>query len=166
MNRPLGEPVIGSNIQSAVAQQHTLLGSVEQKIVAELSAVKVLFQREPALWLGLIAGVVQFVSAQIFPLTVDQQGALNAVASAVLGVVLAFAVSTDQGVPAILGLAKALIALGLAFGLHLDPHVQASAMALLELITSFFTRTQVTAPVPLATLKRLPATPVEGQRAA
>lgn len=109
-----------------------------------------IFGREPALWLGLIAAAIQLVSSLVFPLTTDQQGVLNALAVAVFGAIAAFAVSRDQGVPALLGALKALIAVGLAFGLHWSPELQGEVMAFATAISAVITRTQVTAPVPPA----------------
>lgn len=144
---PAGDPVLNPPAPT---------GTIIRTVVAKLSAFKVLVLREPILWLGIFSAFLTFVSAQIFTLTVDEQGTLNAVAVAIVGALGAFSVSTDQGVPALVGLAKALIALALAFGLHWAPESQASAIAFLSIVASFWTRTQVSSAVPLATLKTLP----------
>jgi hypothetical protein len=104
--------------------------------------------REPALWLGAIATVVQFVARFIFPLTPDEQGAINAVAVLALGAVTAFMVSAEKGVPALLGVLQGLLALGLAFNLHLDPSAQATIMGIATMIASLITRQLVVVPVP------------------
>jgi hypothetical protein len=107
-----------------------------------------IFGREPALWAALLASVVQMVSAFVFPLSVEQQGVLNALTVAVLGAVTAFAVSSERGVPALLAALKAALAVGLAFGMHLSPEVQATVMTFAAAVAAMFIRTQVTAPVP------------------
>jgi ABC-type enterochelin transport system permease subunit len=105
--------------------------------------------REPALLiLGLIAAVVQMVSAFLFPLTIDQQGVLNAVAVAIAGVITAAMVRSDQLAPAVLGAVQAILALGLAFGLNLAPEQQSVVMTFTAAVVAMFIRTQVQAPVP------------------
>lgn len=105
------------------------------------------FRREPALWLALVAAVIQMVSAFAFHLTTEQQGVLNAVAVAVAGLVTAVIVRSDQMVPAILGVLKAVIAVGLAFGLAMSPEAQATIMSFAAALAAVFVRTQVDAPV-------------------
>jgi hypothetical protein len=107
-----------------------------------------IFGREPALWLAVVAAAVQLVAYWVFPLTDAQQGVINAVATALFGTITAFAVSAEKGVPFLLGLLQALIALALAFGLKLDPGAQVAIMAFATTVASFITRTQVVAPVP------------------
>ena len=103
--------------------------------------------RDPVWFTNLFAAVVMGVSTFILPLTIDQQGALNAVAMAVAGVIIAFQVHDGQ-----LGLAvnlmKALIALGLSFGLHFTQEQQLVLMTIVTAVGAGFTRTQVAAPIP------------------
>jgi hypothetical protein len=109
-----------------------------------------IFGREPALWLATFAALVQFLSAQVLDLSVGQQGALNAVAVAVVGAVTAWRVSAEKGVPALVGVLQALLALGLAFGLDMSSEAQSTLMALVTALASLWVRTQVVAPVPPA----------------
>lgn len=102
-------------------------------------------RREPALILGLIAAVIQMVSAFALPLSADQQGVLNAFAVAVIGVVTAVMVHSDHLAPAVLGVIQAALALGLAFGLHMTSANQAIIMAFASAVAAMFIRTQVTA---------------------
>jgi len=111
-------------------------------------------QREPALILALVASIIQMVSAFIFPLTVSQQGVLNACAVAAAGLITAAVVKSDQLAPAILGFAQAAIALGIAFGWHLTDTNQSIIMTFIATVVSMFVRTQVTAPVPAGRLIR------------
>lgn len=116
-------------------------------------------RREPALILGLIAAIVQVVSAFVFHLTVDQQGTLNAVAVAVAGLLTALSVKSEQLAPLILGLVQAVIAVGLAFGLVLSPDNQSVIMSLAAAVVAMFVRSVVVAPVP-AVVPRATVLPV------
>jgi hypothetical protein len=109
-----------------------------------------IFGREPALILGLIASAIQLVSATVLPLSVEQQGVLNAVAVAAIGLLTAAVVSAEKAAPAVLGLVQAVLACALAFGLHLDPATQGAVMAFATALVSAFVRTQVWAPQPRA----------------
>lgn len=110
-----------------------------------------LFGREPALILGLVASAIQLFSATVLPLSDGQQGVVNAVAVAVVGLVTAFAVSAEKAAPAVLGLVQAVLALALAFGLNLDAGVQGAVMAFATALVSAYVRSQVVAPVPAQT---------------
>lgn len=107
-----------------------------------------LFGREPALILGTIAATIQLLSATLLPLTIEQQGVLNAVAVAVIGLATAASVSAEKAAPAVLGLAQAVLACALAFGFAIDPATQGAAMAFVTAIVSAYVRTQVVAPSP------------------
>lgn len=104
------------------------------------------FGREPALYVTLAATAIRLISAFWIDLTEHQQAALNAVVAAAGGLLIAHMVRDGQ-VAAILGLASALIALAIGFGLHLDPDDQAVIMSFVGTAVAMFTRTQVTAPV-------------------
>jgi hypothetical protein len=110
--------------------------------------------REPALWLATVAALIQFLSAQVLDLTPGQQGALNAVAVAVVGAITAWRVSAEKGVPALVGVLQALLALGLAFGLDMTAEAQSTLMALVTALASLWVRTQVVAPEPPVTTLR------------
>lgn len=118
-----------------------------------------IFGREPALILALIASAIKMFAAFVIDLSTDQQAVLNAVASAIVGFIIAYTVR-DGLVAAILGVAQALFALAIGFGFHVDPDNQAVVMSFLGLATAAFIRTQVTAPVPApagsVTTTRLP----------
>jgi hypothetical protein len=111
-----------------------------------MTVVKI-WGREPAVILAFVAALIQGVSGFFFHLTVDQQGVLNAVAVAVLGLVTAAAVKGDAWLPAISGLIKAVLALGVAFGAHWPADKQSLVMVLVTAAFAAFVRTQVTAPV-------------------
>lgn len=112
-----------------------------------------IFGREPALLLGLVAVIVKVVAAFGVDVTADQQAWINAVAAAVVG--LGLAIMAHDGVSAaILGLVQAVIALAVGFGLDWSADKQAIVMSFAAAAVAMFDRTQVTAPVPAASLKR------------
>lgn len=108
-----------------------------------------IFGREPAMWLALVAVLVKVASAFWWHASVDQQAVVNAVAAAVVGLVIAIMVR-DGISAAILGVVQAVIALALGFGLHLSADRQALLLSLATVVLAMFTRTQVTAPVTAA----------------
>lgn len=115
-----------------------------------------IFGREPAYWLALASGLIALVSATAFPLTTEQQGVLNAVVAALVGVITAWRLAGEGLVAALVGFFKAAIAVALAFGLSWSPEVQGTAMVVIELVlTGILVRPNVVAPVP-------PAVPVDG----
>lgn len=101
--------------------------------------------REPAQWIGLLSAAVALFSAVVLPLSVEQQGALIAVATAAFGVLGAFAVSAEKAAPLVAGLVQSVLALALAFGAQLDPATQGSIMAFVAAIVGWYLRTQVVA---------------------
>lgn len=101
-------------------------------------------KRDPVvLLMAVVAPLIQLVSALILPLTDEQQGVLNGLAAAVIGVVAAFFVSVDRALPMLGGLAQAIIAVGVAFGMELDPTAQSAILALVAAVVALFVRTQV-----------------------
>lgn len=106
-----------------------------------------LLGREPAQWAGLTSAVLILLSETVLPMTVHRQGAVNAVVVAVVGVMTAAAVSAERAAPFVAGLAQAVIACALAFGVELSPEVQASVMAVVAPAVALWLRTQVVAPV-------------------
>lgn len=111
--------------------------------------------REPALWAALASSAIMMFSAFVLPLTVDQQGVLNAVVAALLGLVTAVMLRSDGITAAVLGLVKALLAVGVAFGLAWSPETQAVVMSFAAAVSGMFVRTQETAPA--AATERGPA---------
>lgn len=103
--------------------------------------------REPAVLLALFATIVRLISAFWIDLTTDQQSVLNAVATALVGLIIA-AVVKNGLVAAVLGFVQAVLALALGFGLEITAENQAVIMSFVSAIVAMFVRTQVTAPVP------------------
>lgn len=106
-----------------------------------------LLGREPAQWLGLLSAGLALFSGTVLPLTIGQQGAIVAVLTAVFGFIGAIAVSGEKAAPLVAGLVQSVLALALAFGLHLEPSVQGSVMAFVAAGVAWYIRTQVVAPV-------------------
>lgn len=103
--------------------------------------------RDPIVWSTAVAAVVQFISAFIVHVSAEAQGSIAAVAIAVLGFIAAASLHDGTWAQAGMTVIKALIALGLAFGLKWTPEQQAEVMFLVQATLSFLVRDQVTAPV-------------------
>lgn len=102
-----------------------------------------IFHKEPALWLALVAAVVSLGSNFAFHWTSDQQGVVNALALAVVGLITAWSVNHGALAAAILGVVGAVLSLALAFGAHLDATSQATIMSFAAAVVAMFVRTQV-----------------------
>lgn len=109
-----------------------------------------LFGREPALLLNVVAAAVALLSSTVLPLTVGQQGALNTLATAACGVVIAIKVKGGTWAAALLTFTQALIAAALAWKLHLSPDAQSAVLLLVAAVGGYATRAVVTAPQPPA----------------
>jgi len=105
-----------------------------------------LFGREPAQWFQLASGVLIFL-LPFFDLRPDINGAVTAVITAAFGLATAATVSAEKAAAAVAALFKALIALALAFRLQIPVDVQTGVMTFVELLTAWYLRTQVVAPV-------------------
>jgi hypothetical protein len=107
--------------------------------------------RDPAIWLTLIATAVRLLAAfGPWDISVDVQAYINAAATAVASFIVAAIVVHDGQVPALLGVAQALLALAVGLGLKLDPQMQALVMSFVGGVVAAFVRTQVTAPISAA----------------
>lgn len=120
----------------------------DHSLPEEKGSVMLIFGREPAVILGLVAAVVQLLSATLMDWSIEQQGYINAVAVALAGVLTAWAISEEAVFAALSGVVSAVIALMLAFGLALSPDLQSSIMVAVSAIGAFWVRTQVVAKVP------------------
>jgi nicotinamide riboside transporter PnuC len=105
-----------------------------------------IFGRNPAVWLALFGALVSALGAFVFNISPDAEGALNAVAALVVGVITAIVVH-DGVSAAVLGLIKGLFLLMVAFGLNLSAERQAVLYALAAAVLAAFVQTQVVAPV-------------------
>lgn len=105
-----------------------------------------IFRREPAMLLALLAVAIKLATAFGLNLTVDQQSVINAVAAALVGLIVAVMVHDGIGAAA-LGFLQAAIALAIGFGLQWSPDQQAVVMSFAAAVVAMWTRTQVVAPV-------------------
>lgn len=105
------------------------------------------FSRDPALWLFLINTAIRIAAAFWLDTSDETQALLNAICTAVAGLIIAFMVRRDGQVAAILGLAQAVLALALGLGLDLSAETQALIMSFVGALAAAFIRTQVLAPV-------------------
>jgi hypothetical protein len=110
-----------------------------------------IFGREPAAWLALVAITVKLISAFVIEVSPDAQSAINAVAAAAVGLLVAFTVH-DGVIAAILGFVQAAVALAVGLGVHLPADRQALLMTAIQVVVAMFVRTQVTAPVTAAAM--------------
>ena len=106
-----------------------------------------IFGREPAFWLNGFALLVAWLSTWFLHLTPEIQSVVNGAALALMGLIIAF-MTGDGQIAGIIGLVKALISLGLGFGLHMGDAQQTTLISLVSFIATMFIRTQVVAPVP------------------
>lgn len=105
-----------------------------------------IFKREPAFWLNGFAITLAWLSTWFLHLTPEMQSVINAVAVALMGVIISF-MTGDGQVAAIAGLIKAVFSLGLGFGMHWSDAEQTTLLSLVTFISTMFIRTQVVAPV-------------------
>lgn len=105
-----------------------------------------IFGREPAVLLSLVATAIRLIAAFWIDLNSEQQALLNAVATAVVGLIIAMVVR-DGLVAAVLGGVQALLALAIGFGLNISAEGQAVIMSFTGAFVAMFVRTQVVAPV-------------------
>ncbi|WP_202507869.1 hypothetical protein [Streptomyces sp. SID1046] len=112
-----------------------------------------IFKREPALWLGLVAIAVKLLAAFGMDVSADQQAVINAVAAALVGLVLAVMAHDAIGA-AVLGFAQAALALAVGFGLDWSADQQAVVLAAAAAVVAMWDRTQITASAPAAAAPR------------
>lgn len=113
-----------------------------------------IFGREPALWLALVAGVVQSLTAFGVNVSPGVQTAVNAVAAGVVAVILAVVLKSGAIAGALMQLAAGGMALVVGLGLNWGTDRQSLVMSAVAVLISFFTRTQVTAPVSETAVER------------
>lgn len=111
-----------------------------------MNPVKI-FGREQAVWLALVAGVFQVVSAYGFDADHKFQGWATAVVVFVFAVYVA--VRSGEGILALAsGVVVAAGSLFTSFGLDWQAEHQANILGLITVVGSFFLRKHLVAPVP------------------
>lgn len=108
------------------------------------------FTREPvAIVQGLVVPIL-LALVLLFHLNDTLTGALNVLIVAVGGAVAAAGVGVDKLLPLLGGLAKAVLAVLLAFGMNVPETTQAFVLTVTSILVAFLTRPQVTAKAPPA----------------
>lgn len=113
-----------------------------------------IFGREPALWLGFVAALVQSLTAFGWNVSPGVQTAVNAVAAGVVAVILAVVLKNGAIAGALMQLATGGMALVVGLGLNWSTDRQSLVMSAVAALIALFTRTQVTAPVPESAVER------------
>lgn len=106
-----------------------------------------LFGREPAALAAVVRAGIALLAAFFVPLSLEQQGALNAVTAAVLGLIVAFTVKAEKALPLLLGLVEAVVYLAVSFGWQVTAERQALIVAFAAAVVAVWTRDRVTAPL-------------------
>jgi hypothetical protein len=102
--------------------------------------------REPVALVQALLVPIFLAIVLALPLDGDLSGALNAVVTGVGGLVAAFGVQRwDAVLPLLGGFAKSVIALILAFGIHLAENYQTLILSVLSIVVAYLTRPQVEA---------------------
>lgn len=105
-----------------------------------------IFGREPAVFANLVAAFIALASSLFIHWSDGTQGVVNAAVLAAAGVYVWWKVSYEKGLAALVGAAKPLMALALAFGAHLSAQQQSSILVFTAVAVSFWLRGQVSAP--------------------
>lgn len=113
-----------------------------------------IFGREPVYWLAFAAIVLKVAGAYWLHLTSEEQGAVMAVLSLLVAVASALVLKTGAVGAAILNLGQGVLALFLAFGVHMAAQDQVMWMGLLEAGVALVLHHQVQAPVPAVPIER------------
>lgn len=110
-----------------------------------------IFGREPAVIAGAIKALVAVVCLTVFTgVTADGQTAINALAAAILGIIVAAQVSAEKALPLVVGLVEAGLYVAVAFGLNVSSDVQAALLVAVGAVVAVITRDRVTAKIPAA----------------
>jgi len=105
--------------------------------------------REPAVIAGAIKALIAVLCLTVFTgVSADGQTAINALAAAILGVVVAVQVSAEKALPLVVGLVEAGLYVAVAFGMNVTPDVQAALLVAVGAVVAVITRDRVTAKVP------------------
>ena len=107
-----------------------------------------IFGREPVYILAFISVCLKLAAAYGLDVTASQQGAIMAVLSLAVAVATAIVLHTGAAAAAIVNFAQGVLALFLAFGLHMAAQTQALWMLAVEGGVALILHREVTAPVP------------------
>ena len=129
-----------------------------------MNPVVKLFGREPAAWVGLIEAALILLLAFFTLMTPEQLTLVMAAVNALAGCYVAWA-TKDTMLGVVVGLAKAILALVIGFGLALTEPQTAAILGFVVIIGSFFNRqnTYPLADPPRAVPGALPVSDVGSQ---
>lgn len=97
-----------------------------------------IFGREPAVVLAFVASVVSLLGAYVVHFDTDQQGALNGVAAAIVGVLTAMSLRDGSLATVLVGLAKAVIYVALAWHFNISADNQALILTAVSTFVALF----------------------------
>jgi hypothetical protein len=112
------------------------------------------FGREPVYILAFIAIALKLSAAYGLKVSVEEQGAIMAVLSLIVAVATAIVLKTGAVAASIVNLAQGVLALFLAFGLHMPAQTQALWMLAVEGGVALVIRREVTAPIPALAIEQ------------
>lgn len=111
--------------------------------------------REPAQWLAALAIAVEVAAGWGLPLNETQQAAVNAAATALMGLFLAWTVAREKVAAAAGGVVGALGQLAISLGVDVSQEKIAMTGAAVTALLAFWLYGKVTAPVD-ANMERVP----------
>lgn len=106
-----------------------------------------IFGREPAVWLGLFAAVLDLLTGFGLDASAEQQTLVNTVAAAAVAVASAVVMKSGALFATLTQFATAGFALFAGYGLDWGAEHQAQVLAVIATVGALWTRTQVQAPV-------------------
>lgn len=114
---------------------------------------KLVFGREPAVWLGLIAILIQLFGAFVAPISQTGQDVLNGAVAAGFGLIVAWKVH-DGVIAALGGFATAALIAAVHYGLDWSEGKRTLLVMAITLSAQAFVRQNVTAPVPAGAVRK------------
>jgi hypothetical protein len=98
-------------------------------------------------WSAAFRAVLAVIAGLWLPLTIDQQGALNALFALVLAAVVAASVKAEKMFAFVVGLVEAIIYVAVSFGWNMPPEKQGLVVAAVAALVAVIQRDRVVAPV-------------------
>ena len=109
---------------------------------------RTIFGRDPVFIASLAIAFVQILCAFWLPWSDEQQSLVNAAIAFLFSAISVLGLAAERQVPVLVGLAQALLAVAVGFGLELTPEQSTMLVGLVALVAGAWTRTQVVAHIP------------------